>query len=773
MIGFKNKRTATQQSDLAAFLDRSTAPIGALTLQGADLGAMIAAETDRKVLEAALDRARKAPDPHWMLALLRRLTDQGNDPEHITEYADVLSASRHFDEARRMLARAGRSARTLPRYDSACMRVAAAAGDHDRAARALEGKGLADHRQATAMLWAELAEIARGQGELEAAAAALTRAEGHLGQGSPHLNEARLDLLALTDGPVAVLDRLQSLSDLPGLAEDPARRHRIEARMLCYEARFAEALERTAAWLTERPDNIALYSLAFQAAANADRASAFTRIIERAHRLFPAWTEVLRLRCAWALEQDETDIALGLMDEIRLRSEWGYLEARLNYACHDPSRNDARAAFRACKDAGLNHGWNEVVLANFLYYFNASPDTLAEARALIEPCIGRLRHDPLALRSHLRLILATEGVDAMADAFEDVPPGLANCGALDPTRLMITAHREDDAAARQGWGRHLARSAHVALNAGSSYPETLSLKYREAAGDVLAFATIFNGIEYVNWFLDYYRSLGVAHFFFTDNGSDDGTTELLMAQPDVSVFQNTGSFSEAGCGVFWANHLMRRFGAGHWCFHLDMDEAFVFPGQEAGRSLGDLLAYMDASGFETLNAPMIDIYPATLTGGVQDNPFDLSCYIDSDYFSFACDTPPYVLTQGGLRARFTGRSLMMNKAPLVKMAPDVAFILNNHHHTHLPVADISGAVLHYKFVGDILSRIDEAIEREEHFMGARFYRALRTPLATASHSESALLSDYSVKYENPAQLVALGLIETSANWQRFQGTGQG
>ena len=211
---------------------------------------------------------------------------------------------------------------------------------------------------------------------------------------------------------------------------------------------------------------------------------------------------------------------------------------------------------------------------------------------------------------------------------------------------------------------------------------------------------------------------------------------------------------------------MQRFGVGHWCFHVDIDEGIVFPGQEHGRSLNDLLAYMEERKFSAVRSLMLDMYPGQLEAETGTDPFKACCYFDIDYHCMRSEFPPYEFMQGGLRQRMTGRAVMMNKSPLARMSADVWYTVNNHYHTHLPVADISTALLHYKFVGNITGRIDEAIERKEHAMGARFYRLLRDGLNTHERG-SSLLSRFSHRYNGPGDLVAHGLMESSAEWDDF------
>jgi hypothetical protein len=273
-------------------------------------------------------------------------------------------------------------------------------------------------------------------------------------------------------------------------------------------------------------------------------------------------------------------------------------------------------------------------------------------------------------------------------------------------------------------------------------------------------------VIYLDWFLDHYRALGVDHFFITDNGSTDGTAERLLRESDVSLFSNTGSFAASAFGIVWTNHHLQRFGTGHWCFHVDIDEGFVFPGQDRGRSLHDLLAYLDDQGFESVAAVELDMYPERLDGPVGSDPFAENCYFDTDYFTTLSEIPPYVMIQGGIRQRMTGLALSMHKSPLVRVTPDVRYIECNHNTTHLPVADVTAALLHYKFVGDMARRLGEAIDRGEYFGGAISYRRLSAAARDHGWSES-LLSTFSRRYDGASSIEAAGLIRGSPAWDAF------
>ena len=96
-------------------------------------------------------------------------------------------------------------------------------------------------------------------------------------------------------------------------------------------------------------------------------------------------------------------------------------------------------------------------------------------------------------------------------------------------------------------------------------------------GAVLAFVTIRNEKPRLPYFLDYYRKLGVAHFFFVDNGSDDGGHELLAEQSDVSLWRTEASYRKSRFGNDWLNWLRFLYGHGHWTLTVDPDEFLVYP----------------------------------------------------------------------------------------------------------------------------------------------------------------------------------------------------
>ena len=89
-----------------------------------------------------------------------------------------------------------------------------------------------------------------------------------------------------------------------------------------------------------------------------------------------------------------------------------------------------------------------------------------------------------------------------------------------------------------------------------------------------------NEAQRLPYCLEYHRVLGIDRAFIVDNGSDDGTREFLLDQPDCHVFHASGSFAEANYGMAWINALVALHGVGSWCLFVDVDELFTYPHSE-------------------------------------------------------------------------------------------------------------------------------------------------------------------------------------------------
>jgi hypothetical protein len=295
--------------------------------------------------------------------------------------------------------------------------------------------------------------------------------------------------------------------------------------------------------------------------------------------------------------------------------------------------------------------------------------------------------------------------------------------------------------------------------------------------DVLLFTVLRNERARLPYFFDYYRRLGIDHFIVVDNGSDDGSGEWLVAQPDASVWRSDASYRRARYGMDWLNWLKRRHAHGHWALTVDLDEFLVFPFCDS-RPITALTDWLDSSGARSFGTLMLDMYPqgdvdAAICAEGQ-NPFEIACWFDpGNYTASRHPLFRHLWIQGGPRARafFADRpeeAPALNKIPLVKWNRHYTYASSTHMllprglnlvYDETGGEKASGVLLHAKFLGGFSDRAKEELRRKEHFAQSREYAAY----ATHAGRGLDLWCQWSERYVNWRQLEILGLM-SKGNW---------
>ena len=274
------------------------------------------------------------------------------------------------------------------------------------------------------------------------------------------------------------------------------------------------------------------------------------------------------------------------------------------------------------------------------------------------------------------------------------------------------------------------------------------------------------------WLLDHYRGLGVDRFLFLDNDSDDGTRAWLLGQgPDVHLFHTTASFATSGAGMRWTNRLLDEHGTGAWCLTIDADEVLVYPHVET-LPLTGLTAYLDATGAEAFAAPMIDMYAQAPLDEVAYEPgqslieafpwFDATGYVRRD-----SERLPLFPPAGRCRARVfhdtPAAGPILQKVPLIRWAPEIKYTSSKHTAFPCRLAEITGALLHFKYLPDFAAQVRAEVARGQHYLGGKEYRAYLRRLEQGQ--SLSLMGLLSCRYRDSAQLVELGLIQTSNRFE--------
>jgi len=309
--------------------------------------------------------------------------------------------------------------------------------------------------------------------------------------------------------------------------------------------------------------------------------------------------------------------------------------------------------------------------------------------------------------------------------------------------------------------------------------------------------------------LDHYRRIGVARFFIIDNGSTDGSIEFLRTQPDCHVFVTHDSFKDSLGGVDWQNALLNQFGMEHWCLAVDADEWLVYPGYEQ-KPLPELAEYLDRSGAQGMFAFLLDMYGrgtgADWCTASDQSLLDACRYFDSNYTWYepvrvpglqSSRFPKYNVFGGPrlrllfprlrhhyylLRAIWRVRDSLkfplpetlkpspaLTKIPFIRWLPGTRY--QTKHLTAAPIrlSDVTGALLHFKFLEDFYRRSAKAVERKEYWDNASQYSRYLTKLKDPS-SFSFYHSD-SRAYTGSNQLVQLGILREENGWNGIRNEG--
>jgi hypothetical protein len=316
--------------------------------------------------------------------------------------------------------------------------------------------------------------------------------------------------------------------------------------------------------------------------------------------------------------------------------------------------------------------------------------------------------------------------------------------------------------------------------------------------------------------LDHYRSIGVTRFLVVDNGSIDGSKEFLLAQPDCHVFVTHNSYSDSSYGLEWQHSLLDEYGMNHWCLVVDVDEWFIYPGYER-LPLPALVDYLERRGAQGVFAFLLDMYGtssiAEMIAQPQGSPFEACQYFDRDYTlrqmfyipGFQRPRFPPIGVIGGPRLRLlfpslhryyylletvwqvsyfiyllTGRTPLpqalrppptLTKIPFVRWLPGTRY-LHPHATTPIKLSEISGVLLHFKFLQDFYIRVNTELNREENRVHGLWARELERYMAKV-RKDPAFRFYYpgSVAYEGSEQLVRLGLLKDDEGWRQWRGAG--
>lgn len=176
----------------------------------------------------------------------------------------------------------------------------------------------------------------------------------------------------------------------------------------------------------------------------------------------------------------------------------------------------------------------------------------------------------------------------------------------------------------------------------------------------------------LDYFVSYYRSLGVTHFIMVDNLSDDDGVQLLKQLEGINiwVYRAKGSYKDANFGTTWVNGLLDKYCNNQYCFTLDVDELFLFDSSRFG-SLNQLIDLMESEGSNVVSTTLLDMYPKETNNSYKKGMDFLShsSYFDAlnpKYYRPGTYYGERVHNVGGVRERVFNKTVCILKFPFFK-----------------------------------------------------------------------------------------------------------
>lgn len=297
-------------------------------------------------------------------------------------------------------------------------------------------------------------------------------------------------------------------------------------------------------------------------------------------------------------------------------------------------------------------------------------------------------------------------------------------------------------------------------------------------------------------FLAHYRRLGVRQFLILDDGSIDGTAELLAAAPDVVllasdlrygqpiVFEEAdGRRRDERAGVYFKMAAPPAFVRDDYVLYADADEFLLPPPGVA--SVDAVIARLRAMGAPGCVAAIVEFFPprfADLAAAFAPETLDdlLGRYgwfepepmVEVDAAGApralgASKTQSLLrqydirVPQRGLRRRLRGllapeyRKSPQFKTPIFLCGPDDYLVGTHAMRRPAPAAPLL-AMAHFVFTSQMAAKVRRALDWRAHVRGADKYGHYAELLARA-RPEDALAGPRAQRYAGPEQLVAAGL----------------
>ena len=204
--------------------------------------------------------------------------------------------------------------------------------------------------------------------------------------------------------------------------------------------------------------------------------------------------------------------------------------------------------------------------------------------------------------------------------------------------------------------------------------------------------------------------------------------------------------------------ITRKFSMNRWCVMPDIDELFYYPNHKLV-SLKEFLHYLNKGKYNAVLTQMLDMYFGRTLKDIKEGLESRSMSIES-HRSFEVDSidrrpipkglknkisnSSLKLFYGGFRKRVFNVNPCLSKFALFKPGHPT-YRVGQHLVTRATIADVSCALLHYKFTGGFEAKLESALAEENYYKGSLEYKQYSSTLKADAdiviHTDSTLRLD--------------------------------
>lgn len=128
---------------------------------------------------------------------------------------------------------------------------------------------------------------------------------------------------------------------------------------------------------------------------------------------------------------------------------------------------------------------------------------------------------------------------------------------------------------------------------------------------IILICVIFNEKLLMKYFIKHYIDIGVTHFVFIDNNSEDDTVSYLQGRTDIDcqIYRTADSYAKNKYGLAWVNEILNSHCRDKWCVVVDADELIT---PDSNETLATIKSDMKSNSQNVLQTCLVDFYPKNL-----------------------------------------------------------------------------------------------------------------------------------------------------------------